>query len=219
MSARLLNVVAHLSCGGHYKMAKKGALVAGLARALGMPEGQISLFYRFLSEAELITSTGARGVNAPDLTELDCARMVIALLATERPSSAPQAVYDFARLPMTGSYHFPNDGREAIVEDPATPTTAVDFLAAFIRELASLPANEAERRCWLAWIRCTPRVVQIEVFPGNGKTVCFDDSAAFETPDGQARMSRYFRRLDVTRSVIGPTIADIAAIFRAQPNG
>lgn len=203
--------------GGVSVMAKKSALVAGLANALGMPMGQISLFYRFLNEAELLTSTGARGVNAPDLSVLDCARLLIAVLATERPSAAPQAVADFGRLPLTATLSFDAD-RKPTVEDGDPLISAEIYLASFIRDLAALPSDEAERRCHLAAIKCTPRLVQIEVFTEIG-TVYFDDSAAFETDEGQDRISRHFKRLDVTRAVIGPPIAEIAAIFRGQANG
>ncbi|WP_157982053.1 hypothetical protein [Oceanicella sp. SM1341] len=52
---------------------------------------------RFLKEAGLLT-TGARGVNAPDMTARDAGRMTIALLGSDRPGRAVETVSAFGAL-------------------------------------------------------------------------------------------------------------------------
>lgn len=198
-------------------MVKKSGLISGLAHGLGISEGQVSLVYRALSEAHLITYTGGRGVNGPDLSELDCARILIALLATDRPRAAPQAVSDFGKLPMTGILRRGLDDK-MVIEDGDPSVVVEDHIAAFIKKLSEMSPEAAEKVCLLAIIKCSPRIMQIEVW-GDGGTRYFDDSAAFETEAAQERLQRYFQRLDVTRAVIGPTISDIAAIFRDKAHG
>jgi hypothetical protein len=58
-----------------------------IAHSCRVPGKTVVLFARNLKEAGLLT-TGARGVNAPEMTVLDLTRMVIALCATDRPSDA-----------------------------------------------------------------------------------------------------------------------------------
>lgn len=52
---------------------------------------------RELRTAGLLT-TGARGVNAPAMTTLDAARVLIAFLVSDRPIDAPRTVRDFGAL-------------------------------------------------------------------------------------------------------------------------
>jgi hypothetical protein len=89
-------------------------------------------------------TTGARGVNAPQMTPLDAARVLLVLLVSGRPADSPKAVRDFGTLPRTGcpnlnqtGYDFklePSDGCESFEED----------LAAVIQKLADVP----ERSSW-----------------------------------------------------------------------
>lgn len=57
----------------------------------------MKVYARFLKEAGLLT-TGARGVNAPDMTYLDAARMTIALMATDSPAQCVDRVKQFGPL-------------------------------------------------------------------------------------------------------------------------
>jgi hypothetical protein len=75
-----------------------GELTARVASATGVPETTVTVYARVLREAGLLT-TGARGVNAPPMSALDAARLLIALVVTERPSRAADAVADFGQLP------------------------------------------------------------------------------------------------------------------------
>lgn len=81
-------------------MVKSGGFITGFASILKLPEPTISGAFRVLRESGLMTS-GARGVNAPDMTDLDAARMLIAMLVNERPAYAESGVRDFGQLICT----------------------------------------------------------------------------------------------------------------------
>ncbi|TPW32745.1 hypothetical protein [Pararhizobium mangrovi] len=81
-------------------MVKSGGFIVGIAAALDLPEPTISGAFRILRESGLMTS-GARGVNAPDMTDLDAARMTIAMLVNERPAYSESGVRDFGQLICT----------------------------------------------------------------------------------------------------------------------
>ncbi|WP_147272147.1 hypothetical protein [Phyllobacterium salinisoli] len=81
-------------------MVKSGGFIVGVASILGLPEKTVSGAFRVLRESGLMTS-GARGVNAPDMTDLDASRMLIAMLVDERPPYAETSVRDFATLVCT----------------------------------------------------------------------------------------------------------------------
>lgn len=88
---------------------KPGPFNKLIAEAYRVEEKTVVVFTRALKEAELIT-TGARGVNAPDMTPLDAARVTIALLATDKPTRAAEMVRRFGSLPYeaarsTGEHH------------------------------------------------------------------------------------------------------------------
>ncbi len=66
---------------------KHKAFTEIVANTTRVPEGTVAMFGRNLKSAGLLT-TGARGVNAPEMTVLDLTRMLIALCATDRPADA-----------------------------------------------------------------------------------------------------------------------------------
>ncbi|WP_321830661.1 hypothetical protein [Thalassovita sp.] len=76
---------------------KQSELISFLASELGSSEKTIKLIVRHLREAGLFT-TGARGVNAPEMTVLDAVRIIVALLASSSPSRAPRDVKYFGNL-------------------------------------------------------------------------------------------------------------------------
>jgi hypothetical protein len=78
-------------------MVKSRFFISGVASILHLPEATISGAFRVLRESGLMTS-GARGVNAPDMTDLDAARMLIAMLVNDRPAYAERSVRDFGQL-------------------------------------------------------------------------------------------------------------------------
>lgn len=64
---------------------KHGPFIILLAETLGLDVASVRQVARVIREAGFLTS-GARGVNAPDMTLVDAARMVIALMTGEPPS-------------------------------------------------------------------------------------------------------------------------------------
>lgn len=69
---------------------KHKAFTEIVAHTTRVPEGTVAMFGRNLKSAGLLT-TGARGVNAPEMTVLDLTRILIALCATDRPADAVEA--------------------------------------------------------------------------------------------------------------------------------
>ena len=201
-------------------MVKKAGLISGLSLALGVPSSQVSLFYRDLSEARLISFTGGRGVNGPDLTYLDCARMVIAFLVTDRPSSAAQAVRDFGSMPMSG-WGFFTEGQKDEIHAGKEGRTFENFLADHLEGLSGMSPDEAASQSLLTHIVVTPRRMECQV-------VFFTELATqryfFSDPlNGRAEYrevrKRYEQRIEVVRSLVGISIAEIATIFRSRSNG
>ncbi|SNR63136.1 hypothetical protein EYF88_15230 [Paracoccus sediminis] len=70
---------------------KHSAFTHIVAKSCRIPEKTVAIFVRNLKEAGLVTS-GARGVNAPEMTVMDLTRTLIALCATDRPSDAVSAL-------------------------------------------------------------------------------------------------------------------------------
>lgn len=69
---------------------KHKAFTEIVAHTTRVPEKTVAMFGRNLKSAGLLT-TGARGVNAPEMTVLDLTRILIALCATDRPADAVEA--------------------------------------------------------------------------------------------------------------------------------
>ncbi len=78
---------------------KQGNLIEIMSKALLTEEAKIGVTMRNLREKKLLT-TGARGVNAPDMTYLDAARTLLAHIVEGNPGRrAPQHVRQFGALP------------------------------------------------------------------------------------------------------------------------
>lgn len=79
---------------------KLGELEELVAVAMRVPANHVHMTARPLREAGLLTSTGARGISAPDMTMLDAARLLIAHIVLENPGrSAPRWVQELGALP------------------------------------------------------------------------------------------------------------------------
>ncbi|MDD8022785.1 MAG: hypothetical protein PHX82_06720 [Paracoccaceae bacterium] len=68
-----------------------------MVRMLGVEEKTLRMYLKYLRDAGMF-STGARGVNAPDITALDAARVIVAVLASPSPSRAVKDVEFFGAL-------------------------------------------------------------------------------------------------------------------------
>ncbi|MEH6834329.1 hypothetical protein [Falsihalocynthiibacter arcticus] len=76
---------------------KQGPMVKLLSECLGVDETRVKYIARCLRE-EGFLRTGARGVNAPEMTFLDAARLTIALMIDVPPKQAAQEYRRFQRL-------------------------------------------------------------------------------------------------------------------------
>jgi len=77
---------------------KAGDLKVRMAKAMLLEEPKVWSAMRNLREQGLLT-TGARGVNAPDMTYLDAARVLLAHIVKSKPGrAAPALVRDFGSL-------------------------------------------------------------------------------------------------------------------------
>lgn len=70
---------------------QSGPFITFIATTLAVDPATVGVFVRELRKAGLLT-TGARGVNAPHMLPRDAARLLIALMATDRPSEAVASV-------------------------------------------------------------------------------------------------------------------------------
>lgn len=82
---------------------KSAQFIKTVAKAYRVNEKSLVHSARLLKEAGLLT-TGPRGVNAPDMTPLDAARLTIALLATDKPTKVVEAVQKFGNLTASRKY-------------------------------------------------------------------------------------------------------------------
>lgn len=74
-----------------------------MAHVFNVPHKTMVTYDRFLKEGGLLT-TGARGVNAPNMTPMDAARVTIALLSTDSPGQAVERVKRFGSLPYSPDF-------------------------------------------------------------------------------------------------------------------
>jgi hypothetical protein len=96
-----------------------GPLITLLSSTYGLAEAGITLVARALREAGWL-STGARGVNAPEMGARDVARLTLALLSGEPPS---KVVDEFALLrTLQTADPFPLDGFLSPVQLPVDHT-------------------------------------------------------------------------------------------------
>lgn len=98
---------------------KSGPFLSMIADTFAVEGKTVTVYARALKEAGLLT-TGARGVNAPDMTALDAARMTIALLACDGPSQAVERVQRFGQLQYSPTLRNGRTWRETIRTDEFT---------------------------------------------------------------------------------------------------
>lgn len=95
---------------------KSGPFLSMIADTFSVEGKTVTVYARALKEAGLLT-TGARGVNAPDMTPLDAARMTIALLACDGPSQAVDRVRRFGQLRHKPTLGYSQTWREVVTAD------------------------------------------------------------------------------------------------------
>lgn len=81
---------------------KSGLFIKLISSVYGVEEKTVMVFARNLKGIGYLSS-GARGVNAPDMTPKDLAVITIALLATDKPSMAIDEFEYYSALQLDGS--------------------------------------------------------------------------------------------------------------------
>lgn len=122
---------------------QKGPFIKFIADALAEDEKTVAIYVRELLNAGLLT-TGARGVNAPHMLPLDAARVVTALLATDRPSQAVEMVkrYGVMQAKLDG---LSDDLAGLLADNPTLEQVLVRIIAAEPGEVPTTPEIEVRR--------------------------------------------------------------------------
>lgn len=138
-----------------------GPFISLLSETYGLPEPSVAAVARVMREAGWLT-TGARGVNAPEMTHVDAARLTLALLSGEPPGKVVEEV-EFLR------------GLEANPPPPPTGFTAGSGL--------DQPHRLEDGLIWLFGLASTTPTIKEHGYDAWGKwvwpyvTVSVDSSA------------------------------------------
>lgn len=95
---------------------KSAAFIKLMAQSLTMPESTATDYARRLKEAGLL-STGARGVNAPEMTPLDAARFLLAVLTTPSPAQCVERVQRFGQIKYSPNFRKRYQGYQTIQQE------------------------------------------------------------------------------------------------------
>jgi len=108
-------------------MAKLSDLIPTLAQVLPMPEQTVAVIARGLRQERLL-STGGRGPGAADMTPEDCARLLLAIMATDQAKDTVRAVQTFWNFPVV-DFHCCDSAVEEEQDDWLPLPTAIRGLA------------------------------------------------------------------------------------------
>lgn len=122
---------------------QKGPFIKFIADALAEDEKTVAIYVRELLNAGLLT-TGARGVNAPHMLPLDAARVILALLATDRPSQAVDAVKRYGAM-RANADQASGDMAALLADNPTFEQVLVRILAYEPGEGPETPDIEVRR--------------------------------------------------------------------------
>lgn len=107
---------------------KQAQFISLMSESLGVEEKTMKVIVRTLREAGLFT-TGARGVNAPDITSLDAVRVVLAVVASQSPSRSIKDVLYFGALkPDLREECLDNTAMLGLDPEKTLEQTLVDYL-------------------------------------------------------------------------------------------
>lgn len=202
-----------------------GTLTRRIAEAMGVEEKTVTVFVRRLREEEWL-KTGARGVNAPSMNYLDAARIMLALLVTDKPSAACDAINDFGSLVLD-----PTDQREQC--DAVKSLEAIvtgDKLENFVAALIQLYTEAPDLHDIACELRVNPSSVSA-ILNLSGQLYVFglDELINFGRADHdlsqekflllesfRKRQNRWQSRIQVERYIRTSELDDVAAAFKPQ---
>ena len=103
-----------------------------------MPLSAVTDYSRRLKEAGLL-STGARGVNAPEMTPLDAARLLLAVLTTPSPAQCVERVQRFGQIKYSPNFRKRYQGYETIQPEEFGTLFQGETLEEVLASLFGLP--------------------------------------------------------------------------------
>ncbi|MDP2087727.1 MAG: hypothetical protein Q8K20_21235 [Gemmobacter sp.] len=103
-----------------------------------MPESTATDYARRLKEAGLL-STGARGVNAPEMTPLDAARFLLAVLTTPSPAQCVERVQRFGQIKYSPNFRKRYQGYQTIQPEEFGTLFQGETLEQVLASLFGLP--------------------------------------------------------------------------------
>ena len=128
---------------------KSAAFIQMMAQSLTLPESTGTDYARRLKEAGLL-STGARGVNAPEMTPLDAARFLIAVLTTPSPAQCVERVRRFGQIKYSPGFKKIYRGYETIQPEEFATLFQGETLEEVLAALFDMPRRLGiEQAC--AW--------------------------------------------------------------------
>lgn len=119
---------------------KSGPFLDLIARALPTPASSVKVYARALKEAGLLTS-GPGGINAPHMTPLDAARLVLAILTTNKPAECVERVRRFGPIAYSPGYVSNCVWRETIQPDEFRRIFEGDTLEEVLAYVFGMPAR------------------------------------------------------------------------------
>lgn len=182
---------------------KHKAFTEIVAKSCNIPQKTVALFARNLKEAGLLT-TGARGVNAPEMTLLDLTRMVITLCATDRPAEAVEMSnrYRIARNSEAAQFTV----GEKVIDVPAGEELE-DFLSAMM-DMPHLSFKYLDLHLFIHWNR-----LAAEVWIREAK-ILFTVDLTDEEKEKQTFGS--FKGIRTTRGLAAHELSEMSLPFRLE---
>lgn len=119
---------------------KSGPFIDLIARTLPAPASSVKVYARALKEAGLLTS-GPGGINAPHMTPLDAARLVLAILTTNKPAECVERVRRFGPITYSPNYASNCIWRETIQPDEFRRIFEGETLEEVLAYVFGLPAR------------------------------------------------------------------------------
>lgn len=181
---------------------KHGTFVDLVSQSCGVPKKTVALIARNLKSAGLLT-TGARGVNAPEMVVMDLARMVIALCATDRPAEVVDATKRFCAARCAKRTEFEVEGE--VLATAEEGDILEDVLAGFL----GMPANALVLFPLFFAVRETQAVAELT----------FQDTRVFfyeKQDESEARDAWSVRGVRTTRDISSHSLQEMALPFALE---
>ena len=173
----------------HIEGMRIGPVVTLLSSTFGLPEASVTLVARAMREAGWI-STGARGVNAPDMRANDVARLTLALLTGEPPGKVVsefeliRALQTEATLPDRGIVFQGDLPEDHTLEDMVTALFEKAFDGQHMRQFGSWFAG---RFIWPSF------TVSVDASIRSGEVRLAEQSAVYTDLHGANELDRLYQ--------------------------